>query len=162
MNKTYAVDVTKQQLTFAAAHFITFAGGICERIHGHNYGVSCRVEGELDENQYVVDFIALRDGLAKISQELDHHVILADSHPTIKVQSNETEVVATFEKKRWVFPKEDCVLLPVSNTTAELIASYFVDRLIPEMKDHLHPGIRQLTVRIDENQGQWGECTVKF
>lgn len=162
MKKTYAVDVTKEQLTFSAAHFITFAGDICERIHGHNYGVSCRVEGGLDENQYVVDFIALRDGLAKISLELDHHVILPDSHPTIKVQTEGEEVVAKYKDRRWVFPKEDCVILPVSNTTAELIASYFVDRLVVEMKDHLHQGLKKLIVRIDENQGQWAECQVEF
>ena len=54
---TFRVDVTKQQFVFSAAHFITFAGDICERIHGHNYGVRASVSGPLDENRYVVDFI---------------------------------------------------------------------------------------------------------
>ncbi len=56
---TFRVDVTKEQFIFSAAHFITFAGDICERIHGHNYGVRASVEGPLDENRYVVDFIAI-------------------------------------------------------------------------------------------------------
>lgn len=158
--KTYAVDLTKEALTFSAAHFITFAGNICEAIHGHNYGVSCRVEGGLDENQYVIDFIALRDNLANLSRQLDHHVILPQRHPKIRVEAQTHEVVVRFEEKRWVFPTDDCVILPVENTTAEQIASYFVDQLLANLGDHLRPQITALTVRIDENQGQWGECRV--
>lgn len=160
VSKTFAVDLTKETLTFSAAHFITFAGNICERLHGHNYGVSCRVEGPLDENRYVIDFIALRDALAKLSQSLDHHVLLPLNHPTIQVTQDEREVTARFQDKRWIFPKEDCVLLPVINTTAEEIASYFIDQLLQSLGDHLLPELTCLCVRIDENQGQWAECRV--
>ncbi len=162
--KTFAVDISKQQLTFSCAHFITFAGNICEALHGHNYGVSCRVEGQLDVNQYVIDFIALRDQLAEISKHLDHHVILPTKHPSISVQHDATakEVVTRFEDKRWIFPEDDCILLPVANTTAEEIASYFVDHLCDKLGKHISPLIKSLTVRIDENQGQWGECRLDF
>jgi len=182
--KSFAVDITKQQLTFSAAHFITFAGDICEALHGHNYGVSCRVEGPLDANRYVIDFIALRDHLAQISRELDHHVLLPTSHPLIRVHCDAVagEVIATFRDpdsagknngpgdgpgagpldRRWIFPRGDCVLLPVSNTTAEEIAGYFVDRLLESLGQHLRPELVSLTVRIDENQGQWGECRHEF
>ncbi len=162
--KTYAVDIHKEQLTFSAAHFITFAGNICERLHGHNYGVSCRIEGPLDDNRYVIDFIALRDCLVKISQRLDHHVLLPTVHPAIHVYHDEgpDEIIATFEKRRWVFPAQDCVLLPLTNTTAEEIASYFVDQLLETLGEHQRPELTSLTVRIDENQGQWGECRVSL
>lgn len=33
----FKVTVTKEDLVFAAAHFITFAGHRCETLHGHNY-----------------------------------------------------------------------------------------------------------------------------
>ena len=36
---------------------------------------------------------------------------------------------ATFENRRWVFPREDCVLLPIENTTAELIAFWIGGQL---------------------------------
>ena len=57
------VRITKDYLVFSAAHFITYAGDICERLHGHNYRVQAELEGPLDENQYVIDFIVLRDTL---------------------------------------------------------------------------------------------------
>ncbi|MEZ5948126.1 MAG: 6-carboxytetrahydropterin synthase [Planctomycetaceae bacterium] len=34
---SYRVRVTKDHLVFSAAHFITFNGTICERLHGHNW-----------------------------------------------------------------------------------------------------------------------------
>src|ERR1700752_170020 len=114
----YFVRLEKEQHVFSAAHFITFNGNICERLHGHNYRVAVEVEGPLDENQYVIDFIALRDELTAILSELDHHVLLPISHPLIRVAASASEVEAVFmpDGRRWVFPRGDCVLLPVTNT----------------------------------------------
>src|SRR5213076_998800 len=33
----FRVSVTKDDLVFASAHFITFEGHACEGLHGHNY-----------------------------------------------------------------------------------------------------------------------------
>ncbi len=65
MTETYQVHVTKDYLVFSAAHFITYGGDNCERLHGHNYRVQAEAEGPLDENHYVIDFIVLRDALAR-------------------------------------------------------------------------------------------------
>ncbi|MCP4185278.1 MAG: 6-pyruvoyl tetrahydrobiopterin synthase, partial [Hyphomicrobiales bacterium] len=94
---TFRVQLEKDNLVFSAAHFITFDGNICESIHGHNYRVKCEVIGALDENGYVVDFIALRDALQEIVNRLDHHVVLPTLHPTIQVAEIEKEVVVKFE-----------------------------------------------------------------
>ena len=157
-NGSYRVLLQKEQLVFSAAHFITFAGNICERLHGHNYGVKAEVIGPLDENQYVVDFIAFRDNLAKIVLELDHHMLLPTKHATIKVETQDEEVTVSFENKRWVFPKEDCILLPVVNTTAEQIAWWIAHRLRDAMKPVVGEGLSSLEVAVDENHGQWGVC----
>lgn len=161
-NTQYRVELLKEQLTFSAAHFITFGSNICERLHGHNYGVRCSVVGSLNEHGYVVDFIALRDQLAGIAGELDHRVLLPEFHPTIKVTSGDEEVEATFENRRWVFPAEDCVILPIANTTAELIAKHFTERLMLDREAWCHAGVSAVTVGIDENQGQWGECLLEL
>lgn len=158
MSESYHVRLCKEQLVFSAAHFITFAGNICERLHGHNYRVEVHVFGSLDENQYVIDFIALRDALQKIVLELDHHTLLPTGHPTIKVAAGDLEVEVTFEDRRWVFPRGDCVLLPVPNTTAELIARYIGKRLLDDFQDRTGLRIGRLRVAVDENFGQWGVC----
>ena len=76
----FRVRVTKDHLVFSAAHFITFNGNICERLHGHNWRTAVEVIGPLDENRYVFDFIALRDSLQTIVSELDHRVLLPTTH----------------------------------------------------------------------------------
>ena len=154
--RVFRVQLEKDTMVFSAAHFITFNGNICESIHGHNYAVKAEVVGPLDENGYVCDFIALRDGLAKIVATMDHKVVLPAAHPMIKVVDDGKEVLVTFEQKRWVFPSEDCNILPVANTTAELMAGYIADELKLRTKAKFGDQITKLIVGVDENRGQWG------
>lgn len=156
MSETYCVRLQKESLVFSAAHFITFAGNVCERLHGHNYGVAVEVEGPLDENHYVLDFIALRDTLQALVLELDHHVLLPTDHKQIIVTAGDREVEARFEDRRWVFPRGDCVLLPVANTTAELLARYLGGKLLASLQAKTSGVIHRLRVEVDENHGQWG------
>jgi len=159
--ESWKVRVTKDHLVFSAAHFITFNGNICERLHGHNWRVAAEVEGPLDENHYVFDFIALRDGLQKIVDELDHRVLLPTKHPSIKVEQQEAEVEARFEDRRWVFPVEDCVLLPIENTTAELIARWMAYRFLESLTPEQKSAMEFLTIEVEENFGQWGSLRIK-
>jgi 6-pyruvoyltetrahydropterin/6-carboxytetrahydropterin synthase len=154
----YHVRLEKEHHVFSAAHFITFAGDVCERLHGHNYRVAVEVEGALDKNQYVIDFIALRDELKKITDELDHRMLLPMGHPLIHVAAGdkEVEVVFTPDGRRWVFPRGDCAILPVSNTTAELLAHYLGQRLVAALAERLSFRPAKIEVAVDENHGQWG------
>ena len=159
-DETWKVRVTKDHLVFSAAHFITFNGNICERLHGHNWRTAVELTGPLDRNSYVFDFIALRDTLQGIINELDHRVLLPTKHATITVIESETEVEASFEDRRWVFPREDCVLLPVENTTAELIARWIGERLRPTVENHQEAQVSMIQVEVEENFGQWAICQI--
>ncbi len=66
------------------------------------------------------------------TQALDHHVILPRDHAEIRITSDDKETTATFRDRRWVFPNEDCVILPVINTTAEEIARVIAERAIEQ------------------------------
>ena len=156
MANRYCVKLEKEDLIFSAAHFITFNGNVCERLHGHNYRVFAEVYGPLDENQYVIDFITLRDALKAITLQLDHHMLLPESHPSIRVESSEKEVLVTFEERRWIFPREDCVILPVANTTAEQLAEWMGRQLLESLQSQGITNIEKLVIGVDENEGQWG------
>lgn len=160
MSASFSIRLEKEHHVFSAAHFITFAGNVCERLHGHNYRVEVEIFGPLDENQYVIDFIAARDELKKLTDELDHRVLLPDCHPLIKVTADEKGVTAVFtpDGRRWIFPRGDCAILPVANTTAELLARYLAERLVDALQSRL--GFRPECIRlaVDENHGQWGVC----
>ena len=156
----YRVRLEKEHHVFSAAHFITFARNVCERLHGHNYRVAVEVAGPLDENQYVIDFIALRDELKAITDEFDHRMLLPSGHPLIRVTAGDAEVEAVFtpDGRRWVFPRGDCAILPIANTTAELLARYIGERLQAALVRRTQAAPLKLIVAVDENHGQWGVC----
>ena len=159
---TFRVLLQKEQLVFSSAHFITFAGDICECIHGHNYGVRAEVEGQLDENRYVIDFIAFRDALGRLVKQLDHHMLLPTKHSMILLEEHDDEVTVRFRKKRWVFPREDCMLLPIVNTTAEEIAWWLATQLRVALAPEIGPRLSAIEVGVDENNGQWGICRLPW
>jgi 6-pyruvoyltetrahydropterin/6-carboxytetrahydropterin synthase len=161
MSETYHVRVEKDYLVFSAAHFITFDGNTCERLHGHNYRVAAEVEGPLDENKYVIDFLALRDAVRSIVVELDHHMLLPTGHPTIKVQANDWRVEVNFQDRRWEFPRGDCKLLPVENTTTELLARYIGHRLLDDLSARLGVRPEVLRIELDECYGQSAVCELR-
>ena len=92
--------------------------------------------------------------------ELDHRVLLPTQHPAIHVKADGLEVTATFESRRWVFPREDCVLLPLANTTAELIARWMALQLRDLIRQHASQKLESLRVEIEENFGQWAMCEI--
>ncbi len=153
MAESYAVRLAKAEHVFSAAHFITF-GGHCERLHGHNYRVAVEIRGVLDDDSLVVDFIAVRDALREILARLDHYVLLPTEHPELTVDEVGEEVQVVLDERRWVFPKGDCRLLPVANTTAELVAAYIGRQLKDVLEDRCGLEEPQLRVELDECEGQ--------
>jgi 6-pyruvoyltetrahydropterin/6-carboxytetrahydropterin synthase len=154
VTESYEVHIAKAEHVFSAAHFITFANH-CERLHGHNYHVSAEIAGPLDANHLVIDFLLVRAKLLEITTELDHYVLLPTQHPEIRVEDNGQEVTATFEVRRWAFPSGDCRLLPVPNTTSELLAAYVGKRLFDSLGGSAAK-IERMSVSIDECDGQVG------
>src|SRR6185437_16021443 len=86
MIERYKVRVTKDHLVFCSGHFISYEGDRCERLHGHNYRTTVEIEGELDENRYVFDFIALKNRTRAITDDLDHRMMLTLHNPLIHVE----------------------------------------------------------------------------
>jgi 6-pyruvoyltetrahydropterin/6-carboxytetrahydropterin synthase len=154
-SKTYRVRVTKDFLVFSAGHFITFDSDHCERVHGHNYRLAVELEDDLDENAYVFDFIALRD-LAKAEADLlDHRMLLPLSNPYIRLEDEGPNIVARYQDRHWSFPRDECVLLPVTNTTAEALGDYLAGRLVEAIAARGLERPRALRVEVEENFGQW-------
>jgi len=152
----HRVRVTKDHLVFSAAHFITI-GDWCERLHGHNWRVAVEVTGELDENGIVVDFIALRDKLQSIVAELDHSLLVPLQHPLLTVEVNDREVQIRYQNRRWIVPRDECRLLPIRQTTAELLARWIGEQLQERMQGALDR-TSSLQVDVEENCGQWATC----
>lgn len=152
----FRVRVTKDHLVFSAAHFITI-GDWCERLHGHNWRVAAEVAGPLDANEFVFDFIALRDHLQVIVNGLDHSMLVPLEHPSLIVDQRSNEVEIRYQERRWVFPKDECRLLPVRQTTAEALSRWIAQELLVKLGDTAKTAT-SLRIDVEENFGQWATC----
>jgi 6-pyruvoyltetrahydropterin/6-carboxytetrahydropterin synthase len=150
----FKVRVTKDHLVFCCGHFISYEGHRCERLHGHNYRAAVEVEGPLGGDFYVFDFVALKARMKEITDDLDHHMLVATRNPVIGVEEVGASVRVRYKDREWVFPRDDCKLLPIENTTAELIARHLADRLLVSLQDRhgFRPNV--LRVEVEENVGQ--------
>ena len=154
MTEHFKVRVTKDHLVFCSGHFISYEGDKCERLHGHNYRTTVEIEGDLDVNSYVFDFIALKHRTKAITDELDHRMMLPTRNPLIAVEPGPKSVHVRYRDREWLFPRDDCILLPLENTTAELLARYIGQRLVEDLR-HQHQFVPQvLRVEVEENIGQ--------
>jgi 6-pyruvoyltetrahydropterin/6-carboxytetrahydropterin synthase len=159
MTEHYAVRMRKAMHVFCAGHFITLTDTLCEPVHGHNWTAAAEVEGEPDRHGMVIDFILLRDQLAAITARLDHRMLLPTDNrfldvTTATVGTGRDEVTVRFGARRWVFPADECVLLPVANTTAEWIARWIGVQLLEALAAHGQPVRGTLRIEIDECLGQ--------
>jgi len=155
-HKNFKVAVTKDNLVFASAHFITFPGHRCERLHGHNYRTRVVVEGWLNrEAHYVVDFAELKQLMKRLTDEIDHKVLLPLQNPKIEVrEEGDTVSVAVMGRPRYVFPRDDCALLPVPNTTVEMLAQYLAGRVQKELAASDGVDLTAVEVEVEETIGQ--------
>lgn len=62
--------------TFDAAHKLTNYYGKCERLHGHTYKLEVTLEGDVQSNGMVIDFVVLKRIVKKhVLNKLDHQYL---------------------------------------------------------------------------------------
>ena len=88
---------------------------------------------------------------------LDERVLLPANQPWVVIEQQEpciSVLVKTPQvEKRYVFPKEDVILLPVDNTSSEQLALYVSQQLEPLIRHQL-PVVKEFVVRVSESAGQ--------
>jgi 6-pyruvoyltetrahydropterin/6-carboxytetrahydropterin synthase len=156
VQSNFRVQVSKDYLVFASAHFITFKGHQCETLHGHNYRVGVAVEGSLDaETLFVLDFSVLKQITRHLVDQIDHKVLLPTLNPKLSFREDGDRVsVDYFGTPTYVFPKRDCALLAIPNTTAEMLAQYLGVQVREELAAGGYTHLTSLEVEVEENYGQ--------
>ncbi len=156
MQSDFKIRVSKDYLVFASAHFITFRGHQCETLHGHNYRVGVAVEGAVDpECAFVVDFSVIKKMVKAIIEPIDHKVLLPTQNPKLSFEKKDGRLlVHYFGGLQYVFPETDCALLPITNTTAEMIAQYLARQVRCELEKSGVRHLDSLELEVEENFGQ--------
>lgn len=152
---TFRISVSKDYLSFAAAHFITFRGHACESLHGHNYRVAVMIEGPIDpECHFVVDFAILKRTIQAAVDRIDHRVLLAVDNPklAIRVDGNAT-IVDYLGEMAYRFPTRDCAMLPIPNTTAEMLAEWLARDVGARLRE-AGATFDLMEIEVEESPGQ--------
>jgi len=152
----FRVEVSKDYLVFASAHFITFRVHQCESLHGHNYRVGVAVEGAVDaECLFVLDFSVLKRIVRKLVDEIDHKVLLPTENSKLAFHESGAQLaVDYFGEPKYVFPRSDCALLPIANTTAEMLAQYLGRATHDQLMSDGYRHLTLLELEVEENYGQ--------
>jgi len=157
MSNTFSIEVDKDYFNFASAHFLIFNNGSREPLHGHNYQVSVRMEGELDRSGVVLDFITFKPVVKKICDALDHRTLIQTKCPKLRVRTTSGAVEIVYRKQRLLLPRNDVILLPLANTSTELMAEYVAQEIRRQVRRQFpHGRIRLMEVEVEETRGQRG------
>jgi 6-pyruvoyltetrahydropterin/6-carboxytetrahydropterin synthase len=150
----YRMVLAKEDFKFSAAHFTLFGDGRAELLHGHNYRV--RVElagGELDGEGLLVDLESFKRELRALCARLDSRTLIPSLSPRLEWVRDEGGIEVRFGERTYRFPAADVLLLPLANTSIELLAR----SLWSDLAHHLAGSrVRSLAVSVEETAGQ--EC----
>jgi 6-pyruvoyltetrahydropterin/6-carboxytetrahydropterin synthase len=154
------VSVSGIRLRFAASHMATL-GSILEPLHGHNYVVACRVEGDLTADNWVMDFSVLKELLRSQCDLLDHKFLLQINSDQLSIKLNEEMSSYSIKHgdRTYQIPATDVVALAIENSTAELIAEHIAEAVITKMSTINARNLRKITLEVEEMPGQSGIYT---
>ena len=162
MNESYEVFVAKDYFKFNAAHFQVY-DGFRERLHGHNYRVSVRVEGRLGPDGYVIDFGDIKKAAREICDELDERVIVPSANDTLAIEERDGQVeISCQDGSRFSLPAGDCVLLPIAHSSAEELASYLAGRFVEGLGILPDRGAQAIEIVVEEAPGQEARCRLEL
>lgn len=158
MTTAFTTLVEPSELHFNSAHFITY-GNVCEHLHGHNFHARVTVAGDNCADGYPIDFVMLYKLAGAICAQLHDRVLLPGSSQVVSITDEGEMLRIESFGKRFILQHENCLILPVSNVTAELLAWYIGEELIKGLREKNALGnIDSLEVAVEEADRQWGLC----
>lgn len=154
----WSIEVDKEYLKFSAAHFLIFPDGSAERLHGHNYRVYVEVEAQLSRFGLVIDFIHIKPIVRALVDELDERWILPGEHPELEVEDvGGGHVAVRYRERRYQAPREDVLVLPLNNTSAENLGAFLGRELLRRLRERFADiDVRRLRIAVEETAGQRG------
>jgi 6-pyruvoyltetrahydropterin/6-carboxytetrahydropterin synthase len=156
--QTFAVSVHPGELHFNSAHFITFNNS-CENLHGHNFHVRIQAWGDNNDDAFVIDFVQLNKLAAEICLKLHDKILLPGESTEVDIEEAQGQIEVSSYDKRFSLPAGNCLILPIRNTTAEMLAWYIMESLLPMLEaDEALAHVASLEIAVEEAEQQWGIC----
>lgn len=150
MNKNLQLRIGTSDLKFAAAHMTLFPDGTKEPLHGHTYQVSVCLQLKSDASEVMIPFSVIKTGIRKICETWHHKLLLPAHAKEFEIlQENSVSLEFLLCGKRYLLPREEAELLPISNVSTEALSIELGRRLIKEFETFLHQ-VEKVEVNLDE------------
>lgn len=155
MNQDFAIRVYKQYFNFACSHFMIFADGSREPLHGHNYRVQIKARAPRLSDDMVFDFLNIKPIVREVCDELDHKLLIQGEHPDLKIlDENKNYRLEMPDESVMSIPKTDILILPILNTSAERLAIYLCQQIKERVFTKYQFKFSQLEIEVEETPGQ--------
>ena len=130
-SSSVAIDRTSEH--FSASHAIV-SSRYKEGLHGHNYLVEIEIEGSMDIDDMVVDFIFLENILSQALSDWDHYVLIPSKNKHMKIRENEDNLEIEYGNRFYSIPQTEIKLLNCNNVTAETLARLLGEKIQIRLK----------------------------
>lgn len=155
MELDYSIKVYKQYFNFASSHFLIFDDGSREPLHGHNYRVMFKGEAGKLSNDMVFDFLDIKPIVREVCDSLDHKLLLPKENEKLTIhEEGSNYLVGTPDGSKFSFPKNDVLLLPILNTSAERLAVYICSEVRKLTLERFNFKFATLEIEVEETPGQ--------
>jgi 6-pyruvoyltetrahydropterin/6-carboxytetrahydropterin synthase len=158
MMQSTTIEISKEYLHFAAAHFTVFSDTERENLHGHNFQVTLDAEAPIAEDGLTFDYNILKKALKQMCDDLDEQVIMPTQSPHLQIESDDQYTYAVFNGERIPFLERDLTLLPIRNVTVEELAHYLLDTLLKRQEIQALD-IQQMVLKCASGEGQWASAS---
>ena len=151
------IEISKEYLHFAAAHFTLFNATEREDLHGHNFQVTLDAGAPIQADGLTFDYNILKRNLKALCDELDEQVLMPSQSPHLQIESDDQYTYAVFNGERIPFLPRDLTVLPIRNVTVEELAQYLLSRLLQQPEIQALE-IDNLLLRCSSGEGQWASA----
>ena len=181
----FSIHLSKDTFKFNASHFVAYPG-FRERLHGHNYRVAVTLLGshEIGRDGYVLDFGCVKSVAKRVCKEMNEFFLVPTLSDVLKITVDEggngicgqcddgrkivddnkrlkrtypgSVTIECEDGSKFMFPRQDCLLLPIMHSTCEELAVYVYGRLLMGLnRDYLAShGVTAMEVTVSESTGQ--------
>jgi 6-pyruvoyltetrahydropterin/6-carboxytetrahydropterin synthase len=151
-DERFRLVLAKEDFKFSVAHFTVFSPEKAELLHGHNYQVTVELSGsDVGELGLLADLGRVKSEIRRLCRGLDSRTLLPAACPLLTWEHRDGAVEVAYGERRYRIPEAEVVLLPLANSSMELLARHLWRQLAPSLAG---TAIEHLAVSVEESAGQ--------
>ena len=114
------------------------------------------------EHGVIVDFNVVKRHLRDILGRLDERFLVPGRNDLLTWEEADDEITVRFDRRRYVVPVDEVVVLPITNTSSEELSEFIAAELLRGLRDSV-PDVRwsRVEVGVEETSGQRGLCILR-